>query len=183
MKKLGHELGFDFENCLSFLIICWWIWFFIHFVGFVDTLWLTWGEYQTLDTKLTQYQTRVNCLGWIESLIHQVQIYRDVDYPIHMVWSWRTKMYQRLDAPVEFAPWKSSSELLDKVKLQNFVFNKSCFQSHKNINAFITFLRNMTRFCSRDSFHLSPCVKYSTVLDLLQSCTGAKSYLSQQTKD
>ena len=126
-KKLGHELGFDFENCLSFLIICWWIWFFIHFVGFVDTLWLTWGEYQTLDTKLTQYQTRVNCLGWIESLIHQVQIYRDVDYPIHMVWSWRTKMYQRLNAPVEFAPWKSSSELLDKVKLQNFVLIKVAF--------------------------------------------------------
>ena len=60
-------MGFDFENCLSFLIICWWIWFFIHFVGFVNTLWLTWGEYQNLDTKLTQYQTRVNCLGWINN--------------------------------------------------------------------------------------------------------------------
>ena len=59
---------------------------------FFYTSWLTWGEYQTLDIKMTQYQTRVNCLAWIESPIHQGQIYRDVDYPIHKVWSCETKL-------------------------------------------------------------------------------------------
>ena len=48
-----RKLSSSFYQLLRSLYIC----------GFVDTPWLTWGEYQTLDTKMTQYQTRVNCLG------------------------------------------------------------------------------------------------------------------------
>ena len=75
--------------------------------------------------------------------------------------------------------------LRSALKSQNkktFFLTKVASDREKTLLLWLLIFENLTRFCSRDFFHLSPCGKYSTFLELLQSCTEAKSYLNQEVK-